>query len=105
MAAGGNINGKHSVIFSRMCVILEDEGKQAELNNEIENLMKRPEFDLYFTSHASNLMHSGGVCGIIWTQNVNTLRERSVGRVEGKSSVTLKKKFFFGFFLTNFKIL
>lgn len=34
-----------------MCVILEDEGKQAELNNEIENLMKRPEFDLYFTSH------------------------------------------------------
>lgn len=35
----------------RMCVILEDEGKQAELNNEIENLMKRPEFDLYFTSH------------------------------------------------------
>ena len=39
MAAGGNISGKHSVIFSRMCVILEDEGKQAELNNEIENLM------------------------------------------------------------------
>lgn len=34
-----------------MCVILEDEGKQAELNNEIENLMKRPEFDLYFTSY------------------------------------------------------
>ena len=51
MEAGGNISGKHSVIFSRMCVILEDEGKQAELNNEIENLMERPEFDLYFTSH------------------------------------------------------
>lgn len=51
MAAGGNISGKHSLIFSRMCVILEDEGKQAELNNEIENLMERPEFDLYFTSH------------------------------------------------------
>ena len=51
MAAGGNISGKHSVIFSRMCVILEDEGKREELNNEIKNLMERPEFDLYFTSH------------------------------------------------------
>ena len=51
MAAGGNISGKHSLIFSRMCVILEDKGKQAELNNEIKNLMERPEFDLYFTSH------------------------------------------------------
>ena len=51
MAAGGNISGKHSVIFSRMCVILEDEGKREELNNEIENLIERPEFDLYFTSH------------------------------------------------------
>ena len=51
MAAGGNISGKHSVIFSRMCVILEDKGKRAELHNEIKNLMKRPEFDVYFTSH------------------------------------------------------
>lgn len=51
MAAGGNISGKHFVIFSRMCVILKDEGKREELNSEIENLMERPEFDLYFTSH------------------------------------------------------
>ena len=51
MAAGGNISGKHSVIFSRTCVILEDKEKQAELNKEIEKLMERPEFDLYFTSH------------------------------------------------------
>ena len=51
MAAGGNISGKHSVIFSRTCVILEDKEKQEELNNEIVKLMERPEFDLYFTSH------------------------------------------------------
>ena len=51
MASGGNMSGKHSVIFSKKCVILKDKRTQVELNNEIENLMKRPEFDLYFTSH------------------------------------------------------
>ena len=29
---------------------------------------------------ASNVISSGGVCGIIWTKDVNTLRERSVGK-------------------------
>ena len=49
MASGEELSGKHTVIFSRRCLILEDKKKQAELLDEIEKLM--PAFDFYITSH------------------------------------------------------
>ena len=50
MASGGNVSGKCSVIFLKGCVILNDEEKQGELNEEIENLMTKTNFELYLTS-------------------------------------------------------
>lgn len=51
MASGGNVYRKHSVIFLKRCVILKDKKKQAELNEEIENMVttNSDKFNSYLT--------------------------------------------------------
>ena len=52
MATSGS--SKHTIIFSRTCLFLENKEKQKELNEAIDFLLsKRDQFNVYFTSHKS----------------------------------------------------
>ena len=52
MATSGS--SRHTIIFSRKCLFLENEKEQEELNKAIGFLLSKPEqFKVYFTSHES----------------------------------------------------
>ena len=48
MATSGS--SRHTIIFSRTCLFLENKEKQEELNDEIDILLSK-QFHVYFTSH------------------------------------------------------